>query len=126
LALLPCAGFVVASTVDAGRIAFAVVALAANAIVQTSLGENDNTLAIWVFVAGGLLVGLVIGRWWAIVVALGMLVVGASVAADPGFEDTSSGLFWFIGVFGGIEQAIVICLGVAMAKGLAAMRRRRK
>jgi hypothetical protein len=91
-----------------------------NFLVPT-LGDTAQGL---VFAGDGLVAGLVIARWWAIGIASSMLLV--SLTVSPGREDTQGFIFFIVGILGSISQAVLITVGISVAKGVAMLRRRRR
>jgi hypothetical protein len=107
---------------NAARVTVALLAVAGNfGVAAIGQSASGDTLAGWLYVVGSLAVGLFIARWWAITIALGWLAVGATV--PPGHDDTQGTLIFLVGVLGAIGQALFIACGVAMNRGIRALRR---
>jgi hypothetical protein len=102
------------------RLVFAGLVVGANFLLPT-LGDTAQGL---VFVGDGLVAGLLIARWWAIVIASSMLLV--SLTVSPGREDTQGFIVFIVGILGGISQAVLIVIGISVAKGVAMLGRRRR
>jgi hypothetical protein len=63
-------------------------------------------------IAVGLLIGVIIGRWWSILFALPAGLVAQSMYSFEGFSDTG------VAVLFGIAVAIGLALGVLVRKGI--------
>lgn len=103
----------------AARVTIALLAIAGNfSVAAIDQSPSGDTLAGWLYAVGSLAVGLLIGRWWAIAIALGWLAVSATV--PPGHDDTQGTIFFLVGVLGAIGQAVFIACGVALNRGTRA------
>jgi hypothetical protein len=63
-------------------------------------------------IAVGVLIGVIIGRWWSILFALPAGLVAQSMYSFEGFSDTG------VAVLFGIAVAIGLALGVLVRKGI--------
>jgi hypothetical protein len=90
--------------------------------VNFLLPTLGDTAQGWVFAGDGVVAGLVIARWWAIGIASSMLLV--SLTVSPGREDTQGLIVFIVGILGGISQAVLIVVGISVAKGAAMLRTR--
>jgi hypothetical protein len=79
---------------------------------------------IVLFLSLSVLAGMVIGRWWATLIAVTCLFAAASV--PTGGEDAGGALEVFVGAELGMVQALLIGLGVAAATLFRACRQRRR
>lgn len=105
---------------DVARIGIATLVVAANFAIQR-IGDDDN-LALTLYVVISLFAGLIIGRWWALCIALGWIAV--SLTVSPGPEDSRFGAIVLIGVIPGAGQAALLGIGVLLAKVVVGIRRR--
>lgn len=94
--------------------------MGANFLLPTLGGTAQG----WVFAGDGLVAGLAIARWWAIGIATSMLLV--SLTVSPSGEDTKGFIVFVVGILGGISQALLIGIGISVAKGVATLRGRRR
>ncbi len=105
------------------RIAVAALAIGGDFVIQRlDLTPQDDSIAIVLFVTVSLLAGLVIARWWASLIALTCLVIGATI--PTGTEDTRGLLVLVVGVYPGVMQALLIAVGTAVTKLLMRVLRR--
>jgi len=104
------------------RIAVALLAVVGNFCIPV-IDNDDDTLAVWLFTGGSVLLGLVIGRWWAICIAFSWLAVSTTVS--PGHDDTQGTVFFLVGILSCLTQAVLIATGVTLAKIAKAVRRSR-
>jgi len=104
------------------RIAVAALAIGGDFVIQRlDLTPQDDSIAIVLFVTVSLLAGLVIARWWASLIALTCLVIGATI---PTGTEARGFLVLVVGVYPGVMQALLIAVGTAVTKLLMRVLRR--
>jgi len=102
------------------RIGIALLAVAGN-VGLSVIDMTDDLLFGWLYVVGSALLGLGVGRWWAVCIALSWLPLSTTVV--PGHDDTRGTIFFLAGVLPCVGQVVLIATGVSLAKMARAFRR---
>ena len=82
--------------------------------IQQLSASRIETAQIVLFLVLSVLAGVVIGRWWATLIAVTCVLLAASVPQSG--EDAGGAFAVVIGAELGMTQALLIGLGVAAAK----------
>lgn len=76
------------------------------------LGERDVLIAYLAAIGIGFLIGLIVGRWWAVLAGVGFAIwIGVSTEVDEVPP-------WFLALVFGVLAAGAIGAGVAIRRGL--------
>ena len=75
-------------------------------------GPIDDGVLYPLIVAGGLILGLIVGRWWTLAAAVG---IGAYIAVASEVDEVPP---WFLGAVYGVLAASGIALGIVARKRL--------
>jgi hypothetical protein len=96
------------------RVALAVLAGLADVGIQQLSASRIETTQIVLFLVLSVLAGVVIGRWWATLIAVTCVLLAASIPQAG--EDAGGAFEVVIGAELGITQALLVGLGVAATK----------
>jgi hypothetical protein len=104
------------------RVALAVLTVAGDLGIQRlDSSPRIEPSAEVLFVILSVLAGVIIARWWAVIVAFAWLAIAATI--PPGPEDAGGALIAIVGAEIGLAQALLIGVGVAAVKLLGRIRR---
>ncbi len=92
-------------------------------IQQLSHSRIESSQVV-LFLILSVLAGVIIGRWWATLIAVTCVLLAASIS--PGGEDAGGAVEALFGAELGIAQALLIGLGVAAAKTFRSLWRRHR
>lgn len=106
------------------RVVLAVLAGLGDLGIQQLSHSRIESSQVVLFLILSVLAGVIIGRWWATLIAVTCVLLAASIS--PGGEDAGGAVEALFGAELGIAQALLIGLGVAAAKTFRSLWRRHR